>query len=85
MSIVSKLDTLIRTGEDCALVRINPIRFASEKRIVDAGEIYVSEDVYNFPGVRETIADCNVIQEQDVVKGVSEKLRVYKISGKEGN
>ncbi len=48
--------------------------------LADAGEIYVSEDVYNFPGVREAIADCNIIQEQVVVKGISEKLRVYKIS-----
>lgn len=48
--------------------------------LADAGEIYISEDVYNFPGVQETIADCNIAAEQVVVKGVSEKLQVYRIS-----
>jgi class 3 adenylate cyclase len=48
--------------------------------LADAGEIYVSQDVYNFPGVQEAIARCNVVPEQVVVKGVSEKLQVYKIS-----
>ncbi len=48
--------------------------------LADAGEIYVSEDVYAFPGVREAVAHCNIDSEQVVMKGVSEKLQVYKIS-----
>jgi class 3 adenylate cyclase len=48
--------------------------------LADAGEIYISEDVYNFPGVRAALENCNVVAEQAVVKGVSEKLQVYKVS-----
>ena len=46
----------------------------------DAGEIYISEDVFTYPGVQEAIAHCNVIPEQVAVKGVSEKIQVYKVS-----
>jgi class 3 adenylate cyclase/predicted RNA-binding Zn-ribbon protein involved in translation (DUF1610 family) len=48
--------------------------------LADAGEIYISEDIYNFPGVREALEGCNVVAEQAVVKGVSGKLQVYKVS-----
>jgi class 3 adenylate cyclase/predicted RNA-binding Zn-ribbon protein involved in translation (DUF1610 family) len=48
--------------------------------LADAGEIYLSEDVYNYPGVQEAIAGCHIASEQVAVKGVSEKLQVYKIS-----
>lgn len=48
--------------------------------LADAGDIYMSEDVYTFPGVQEAIANCNIAPEQVAVKGVSEKLQVYKIS-----
>ena len=47
--------------------------------LADAGEIYISEDVYNFPGVRQAIESYNIASEQVGVKGVSEKLQVYKI------
>jgi class 3 adenylate cyclase len=47
--------------------------------LADAGEIYVSQDVYTYPGVQEAIAHCQVTSEQVAVKGVSEKIRVYKI------
>ena len=50
--------------------------------LADAGDIYISEDVYNFPGVQNAIAHCNIASEQVAVKGVSEKLQVYKISAK---
>jgi class 3 adenylate cyclase len=50
--------------------------------LADAGEIYISEDVYNFPGVTEAVNGCKVISEQVAVKGISEKLQVYKISTK---
>lgn len=48
--------------------------------LADAGEIYISEDVYAFPGVQEAVAHCNIASEQVSMKGVSEKLQVYKIS-----
>jgi class 3 adenylate cyclase len=51
--------------------------------LADAGEIYISEDVYTFPGVREAIAHCNIASEQVAVKGVSDKLQVYKISARQ--
>lgn len=50
--------------------------------LADAGEIYISEDVYNFPGVQEAIAGCQIASEQVAVKGVSEKLQVYKVSSR---
>jgi class 3 adenylate cyclase len=48
--------------------------------LADAGEIYISEDVYTFPGVQESLTHCRIASEQVAVKGVSEKLQVYKIS-----
>lgn len=48
--------------------------------LADAGEIYVSAEVYAFPGVRGAIANYNIASEQVAMKGVSEKLQVYKIS-----
>ena len=51
--------------------------------LADAGEIYMSEDVYTFPGVQEAIAHSTITPEQVAVKGVSEKIQVYKISPKE--
>jgi len=53
---------------------------ARVQALADADEIYVSEAVYSFPGVHEAVAHCEVFAEQAMVKGVSEKLQVYKIS-----
>src|SRR5258706_3854788 len=55
---------------------------ARVQALADADEIYMSEDVYNFAGVREAIAHREVVSEQASVKGVSGKLQVYKISSK---
>lgn len=33
--VIAKLETLIRTGDDYALFRINPIQFATEKGIAE--------------------------------------------------
>lgn len=52
--------------------------------LADAGEIYVSEDVYTFPGVQEAVGHCKIASKQVTVKGVSEKIQVYKISAKDG-
>ena len=48
--------------------------------LADAGEIYVSEEVYSFPGVQEALAHCKIDSEQVAMKGVSEKIQVYRIS-----
>ena len=50
--------------------------------LADAGEIYVSEDVYSYPGVREAVALYDIASEDVIVKGVSGTLRVYRISSK---
>jgi class 3 adenylate cyclase len=51
--------------------------------LADAGEIYISEDVYNFPGVREAVAHCTIAPKQVIVKGVSDRLQVYRISARQ--
>jgi len=48
--------------------------------LADAGEIYISEDVYSFPRVQEALSGCSITPEQVAVKGVSDMLQVYKIS-----
>jgi len=53
---------------------------ARVQALADADQIYISENVYKFPGVREAIAHCDVLPEQTLVKGVSEKLQVHRIS-----
>lgn len=53
---------------------------ARVQTLADAGEIYISEDVYTFPGVQEAIAHCKISSEKVAVKGVSETIQVYKIS-----
>ena len=44
-----------------------------------AGEIYISQDVYAYPGVTTILAECAVVPEQAVVKGVSGTIEVYKL------
>lgn len=56
---------------------------ARVQALADADEIYISEDVFNFPGVREALVGCTITPEQATVKGVSGKLQVYKISNKQ--
>lgn len=51
--------------------------------LADAGEIYMSEDVYTFPGVQEVVNPYKITSEQVVVKGISGKIQVYKISARQ--
>jgi len=53
---------------------------ARVQALADADQIYISENVYSFPGVREAISHCDIAHEQASVKGVSEKLQVHRIS-----
>ena len=48
--------------------------------LASAGEIYFTSDVCQAPGVREILKSHDLNSEQVSVKGVSEKLEVYKIS-----
>ena len=50
--------------------------------LADAGEIYISQDVYNYPGAQEALAGYSITPEQVAVKGVSDLLQVYKISAR---
>jgi len=46
-------------------------------------EIYITEDVYDAPGVKEVLSGYAVTPEFATLKGVSEKMRVYKITEKD--
>lgn len=52
--------------------------------LADANEIYISQAVYEEAAVRELLADCAVVEDEVVVKGVSQKLKVYKVAGQQG-
>jgi class 3 adenylate cyclase len=47
--------------------------------LADADEIYVTDAVYNAPGMSSILAACEVSPEQVSVKGVSDTLRVHKL------
>ncbi|MDH3691203.1 MAG: adenylate/guanylate cyclase domain-containing protein [Gammaproteobacteria bacterium] len=48
--------------------------------LAGAGEIYISGDAHNYPGVDDVLAEWEVASEQANVKGVSEMLDVCKIT-----
>lgn len=50
--------------------------------LAGAEEIYVTEDVYDAPGVKEVLSGYAVTPEFASLKGVSEKVRVYKVTEK---
>jgi len=47
--------------------------------LADANEVYITADVYNSPGVSDALKAHHVVPDEALVKGVSEKLQVYKI------
>ena len=47
--------------------------------LAGGGEIYLSQDVYEYPGVADILARYETVPEQTVVKGVSGTLQVYKV------
>jgi len=53
---------------------------ARVQALADANEVYITAEVYNAPGVREALKAHHVVPDEVLVKGVSEKLHVYKIS-----
>ena len=53
---------------------------ARVQALADANEVYITADVYSSPGVSDVLAAHQVAPDEVLVKGVSEKLHVYKIS-----
>ncbi|MGH7901648.1 MAG: DUF5939 domain-containing protein [Thermodesulfobacteriota bacterium] len=49
------------------------------QKLADADEIYVSHDVYNYPGVRELLKDLEVTLGKANLKGVQGEIQIYKI------
>jgi len=52
---------------------------ARVQALADANEVYITADVYNSPGVSDMLTAHQVVPDEVLVKGVSEKLSVYKI------
>jgi len=48
--------------------------------LAGAGEIYVTAETHQYSGVDDLLTNCEVVSEQANVKGVSDKLDVYKIT-----
>lgn len=57
---------------------------ARVQALADSNEVYITADVYHAPGVSDTLKAHHVVPDEVLVKGVSEKLHVYKI-GKHGD
>lgn len=49
-------------------------------RLADTDEIYVTHDVFNYPGIQEILKSFAVDLRKANLKGVQEETRVYKIS-----
>ena len=52
---------------------------ARVQALADANDVYITADVYHSPGVDDMLKAHRVFPEEVLVKGVSEKLHVYKI------
>ncbi|MFN8419580.1 MAG: adenylate/guanylate cyclase domain-containing protein, partial [Anaerolineae bacterium] len=50
--------------------------------LADANEIYMSREMMDSPGVSDILKDHHVTPDQVQVKGVSEKLEVYRVTVK---
>jgi class 3 adenylate cyclase len=47
--------------------------------LAGGGEIYLSENAYDYPGVAERLKDYQVTADEVGLKGVQKKLKVYKV------
>ncbi len=52
---------------------------ARVQALADSNEVYLTADVYHAPGVSDVLKAHHVVTDEVLVKGVSEKLHVYKI------
>jgi class 3 adenylate cyclase/predicted RNA-binding Zn-ribbon protein involved in translation (DUF1610 family) len=50
--------------------------------LADAEEIYITDDIYNYPGVRDLLKDFNIVPDKARLKGVQEEMKVYRITDK---
>jgi class 3 adenylate cyclase len=48
--------------------------------LADADEIYLTQEAYQSPGMSEVLKACDVVPQQVAVKGVSDKLNVYRLT-----
>ena len=49
------------------------------RALADANEVYITADVYNSPGVSDALKAHHAVPDDVLVKGVIEKLHIYKI------
>jgi class 3 adenylate cyclase/predicted RNA-binding Zn-ribbon protein involved in translation (DUF1610 family) len=49
------------------------------QKLADADEIYISHDVYAYPGVQELLRDFEVVVGKANLKGVQGEIQIYKI------
>jgi class 3 adenylate cyclase len=52
---------------------------ARVQALADANEVYITADVYNSLGVSDALKAHHAVPDEVLVKGVIEKLQVYKI------
>ena len=50
------------------------------QKLADAQEIYISHDVYTYPGVQEILKGFEITPGKATLKGVQEEMQVYKIN-----
>lgn len=50
--------------------------------LAEAGEIYISQDIYAFPGVADMLEGYSLQPESAAIRGLREKMSVYKITSK---
>ncbi|MGE0550684.1 MAG: DUF5939 domain-containing protein [Kofleriaceae bacterium] len=48
--------------------------------LADAGEIYITEDVYRAPGVKELLSEFQVAPREATLKGVQRAVNVYRVT-----
>lgn len=48
--------------------------------LAEAGEVYITQDIYEAPGVRDALGAHQVEPLETAIRGIREKIRVYKIS-----
>ena len=50
------------------------------QRLADAGEIYISHDVYSYPGVRELLKGFAIDPGKAKLRGIQEETQIYKMT-----
>ena len=50
--------------------------------LAEAGEVYMTQDVYSFPGIAKTLQEYNVEPESAAIRGIRDKMSVYRVTAK---